>query len=135
MIRKIRENWSRAIVRPLISMVFTRFLLALTAALLADFFIKSMAPVRQYAFALLAVLFIALAWIAYLRMDGVNLPKAFMKRVHIRKKPTRTYGDLIDHTDDEIESFDDLEDGEKDVCCLFADAICCGAFLLLSLIF
>lgn len=135
MMRKFRENWSRSVIRPLIYMVFTRFLLALTAALLADFFINSMSPVRQYAFALMAALFAALAWIAYLRLDGVKLPKAFMKRVHIRKKPARTYGDMIDHTDEEIDSFDDLDDGEKDVCCLVADGICCLMFLVLSFLF
>ena len=133
--KKVKENWNRNVIRPIIYMVLTRFGIGLCAALLLDFFVRD--PLRDlkiYSYSFLAVFFFALAWIAWLRLDGLRLPKAMMKRWQPKKKPVRTYGDMIDHVDDEIVTFDMLENGEQDVCCLFSDLICCAAFLLLALI-
>lgn len=134
--KRLLKSFGRHMTRPAIYMTFTRFLLALAAALLIDHFVynPSGLPIRSYAFLFLAVFFAALGWIAYLRFDGIKLPRLLMKRVNIRKKPTRTYGDMSDYTDEPVISFDDLEDDEKDICCLAADMFCCAAFLLLSLI-
>ena len=72
--------------------------------------------------------------IAWLRLDGVKLPKVMMLRINPRKKPARMYGDMIDYVDEQPQvAFEDLDDGEKDVCILGADLFCCAAFLVLSL--
>lgn len=118
----------------MIYLFISRFLIALTVALLYARFANGQHTdaLRSGAFTFMGILFILLGWIAYLRLDGVSLPKPFMKRLHYHKKPMRTYGDMIDYTDEPIVSFDDLEDDEKDICCLCGDAACAVIFLVLS---
>ncbi|MBQ8081398.1 MAG: hypothetical protein IJ240_05825 [Clostridia bacterium] len=134
--QKIREKWQPYMLRPLIYMTFTRFLLALTAALLIDFFFSAGAgrSLKETAFLLVGFLFALLAVIAWLRLDGIQLPKLMMLRINPRKKPSRMYGDMIDYIDEQPQiAFEDLDDGEKDICILGADAFCCAAFLIASL--
>ncbi len=134
--KKIRQMIRPYMVRPFIHMAFTRFVLSLAAALLIDFFFSSAAgrSLKEPIFLLFGVLFGLLALVAWLRLDGVKLPKIMMLRINPRKKPSRMYGDMIDYVDEQPQaSFEDLEDGEKDVCILGADVICCGIFLIASL--
>ena len=115
-------------------MATTRFLLALVVVLLFERFASNIRPdYRAFGFTGAGLIFALLAWVAYLRFDGMHLPKLLMKRVNIKKKPMRTYGDMIDYVDEEPPvSFDDLEDEEKDICCFFADIVCCVLFIVLS---
>ena len=130
---EIKRALTRNIIRPTVYKTLSRFPTALLVCLLADFFLKGKNPnLLPTLYAVCVAVFLLLAWIAYLRMDGMNLPKAMMLRVNLNRKPTRTYGDMIDHVDDEIVSFDDLMDGEKDWCCLIADGICAITFFVLS---
>ena len=114
MIKKIRAIYNRALLRPMIYMATNRFLIALILLLLANLLLSG-AHIKMYAALLLGVCFVLLAWIAWLRLDGVRLPKLMMKRVNIRKKPVRSYGDMIDYIDEQPVTFDDLDDAEKDV--------------------
>ena len=83
--------------------------------------------------AFFGVLFLLMAWVAWLRMDGMHLPKPMMMRLNLRKKPMiSSYGDMIDHIDDRPEAFEDLQEGEKDACCLIADLICAAAMIIIS---
>lgn len=133
---KVHRHITGAGIRSLIYMTCNRFVIALTFILLADrLFIKDeVTPFISFSFAFTSILYAALAWIAYMRLDGVFLPRLFMKRMHFKKKPQRTYGDMIDYVDEEPVSFDDLDDDEKDACCFFADAFCFAVFLILSFI-
>ena len=135
--KRWKRIWQRYMLRPFIYMTFTRFLLALFILLLANHLI---APdgrdLRGMLFLLGAALFALLAWIAWLRLDGMKLPKLMMLRVNPRKKPARSYGDMIDYVDEKPPvTFEDLDDAEKDLCILFADLICCALCALLSLLF
>ena len=135
MLKRIRDVWNGGVARPLIYMFLTRFGIGLCAALLLDFFVQDpLRDMKTYAFSFLAVLFPSLAWIAWLRLDGVQLPKPLRRRWQPKKKPVRTYGDIIDHVDEEPVSFEALDEDEQDVCCLLADAGCFLAFLLLALL-
>lgn len=134
MIRKIKGIWNRSILRPFIYMTATRAGSGLLFALLLDFFIKDpRRNIKSYACLFLSIFFLCLAWIAWLRLDQFHLPKLMMKRWNPKKKPFRTYGDMIDHIDEPITSFDELETDEKDVCCMLADAVCVVLFLILCL--
>ena len=135
--KKLREKWRSALLRPAIYAFSVRFLGALAIILVFNYIIGKDTPrFLGFAFLLLALLFAALAWIAYLRMDGVTLPKPLMKRVSLRKKPKRQYGDMIDYIDEKPDlTFEDLEDQEKDLCLLLADAACCVTYLILSFFF
>ncbi len=129
-----RFSW-RPLLRPWLYTAANRFLLALMLALLLDFLLAHPFHFKMYVFMFLGVFFAALAWIAYLRLDGVRLPRLMMKRVNIRKKPTRSAGDMIDYIDEQPPvTFEDLEDDEKDVCLLGADLFCFVVFTALSFI-
>jgi len=134
MFKKIRKHYSQAVTRPLIYMICTRFPISLLVILLIDRFVKSQTNLRMYGAFFFCVLFVLLAWIAWLRLDGIKLPNLMMKRVAMKKRPVRTYGDMIDYVDEPIPSFDDLGTEEKDVCCLLADAVCAVILLILSFI-
>lgn len=134
MIHKIRNTWDRVVIRPMIYMTFTRLGVGLLASLLVNhFFHDNVRNMLTYAFTFFTALFAAMAWIAYLRFDGMRLPKLFMKRLQPKKRPFKTYGDISDHIDDEIVPFEKLTDQEKDLCCLVADFVCFVIFLILAL--
>ena len=136
-IKQLRGKLQRHLLRPFLYAAFTRFVLALATGLLADFFLGPAAhrDLRSGAFLLLSLLFALMAIIAWLRLDGFSLPKVMMLRIHPRKKPSRMYGDMADYLDEEPPaSFEDLEDEEKDLCLLGADALCCLLFLIASMI-
>ena len=123
-------------LRPFIYMTFTRFLLALCLLLLINFFYSKEAgrPILSTVMVLGGVVFAILAWIAYLRLDGIKLPKFMMLRVNPRKKPTRMYGDIIDYVDEQPQvTFEELSDAEKDICILGADLFCCAMFVIVSI--
>lgn len=135
--KKLREKWRNALLRPAIYAFSVRFLAALAVILVVNYLVGKNTPrFLGLAFLLLALLFVALAWIAYLRMDGVTLPKPLMTRVNLRKKSKRQYGDMIDYIDEKPSpTFEELEDQEKDLCLLLADAACCVIYLVLSFFF
>lgn len=135
--KKLREKWRNALLRPAIYAFSVRFLAALAVILAVNYLVGKNTPrFLGLSFLLLALLFVALAWIAYLRMDGVTLPKPLMTRVNLRKKPKRQYGDMIDYIDEKPGlTFEELEDQEKDLCLLLADAACCVIYLVLSFFF
>lgn len=125
-------------LRPMIYMTFTRFVLALFITLLADFFNSQNVghSVKKDGFFLCSFLFALLAVIAWLRLDGVKLPQLMMLRVNPAKKPSRMYGDMIDYIDERPGiNFDELDDSEKDLCILGANLFCFLVFLILALIF
>ena len=136
--KKFKEIYEPYILRPVIYMTFTRFVLALFITLLADFFISgnSNDPVKGILFTICAFLFLILAVIAWLRLDGMHLPQFMMLRVNPAKKPSRMYGDMIDYIDERPGiNFNELDDSEKDLCILVANLICFLVFLVLSIIF
>ena len=132
--KKLREKLELYMLRPFIYMTFTRFLLSLCAFLLADFFISPHVgrSLKSPLFVLGGILFAVLAWIAYLRLDGIKLPRIMMMRINPSKKPKRSFGDIIDYVDEKPISFEELDDDEKDICILGADLICCVIFLISS---
>lgn len=131
----LKKHWKRYLLRPLLYKIFTRFLLALTAALLWDHFARMdpLISTKMYAFFFLSIYFILCAWLVHMRMDGLRIPR-FRFSLRRKHEPVRTYGDMMDYTDEEIVSFDELEDNEKDFCSLLANLSCFILFLVLSFI-
>lgn len=130
--KKLKNIFQRYMIRPTVYKIFSRFILALTAALLWDRFLNASGrSLYAWAFVFLGVFFLTAGWLAYLRLDGVKMPQINMPK--IKKKPMRTYGDMIDHTDEDVISFDDLEPEERDMCVLIADVILGVVFFVLSL--
>ena len=93
-------------------------------------------PLRSTLFLLASALFALLALIAWLRLDGVSLPKPMNLRLGPKKRRDRIPGDMIDFVEEEPSvPFEGLEDGEKDCCLLCADLVCAAVFLLASFLF
>ena len=124
MIRWLKEHVDRNMIRPLIYKVFTRGVLALFAAELVHFFAPETWPLSRFSnlALILAVLFLIGAVIAWLRLDGMNIPQFKLPRMK-RKDPAFLTGDIADHIDDDIVKFDDLDEEEQDVCVLLTDII------------
>ena len=129
-----RKLFHRHMIRPIAHMAFIRVILGLTAALLWNEFvnIKSALPLRAFAFLFLGVFFLVMGWMAYLRLDGIKMPVFDKRLFEWKRKPKRTYGDMIDYVDEAVVSFDEMEENEKDFCRLAADLLCGVLFLMLS---
>ena len=78
----------------------------------------------------LAILGAAVAW---LRLDGLNIPQLKLPRIK-RKDPAFLTGDMADHIDDDIVKFDDLDREEQNVCVLLTDLLLAVVCLTLALI-
>lgn len=128
------RNVKRHMIRPVIYKASSRFAYLLTLALLWDRFINQGAAPGglSAAFALIALGFALAAWLAWLRIDGLRIP-----RLPARRRKTRNidslYGDMIDHVDEPIADYADLDTHEQNVCLMLADAACALLFGLVSL--
>ncbi len=132
MIRWLKTHVTRDMIRPLIYKVFTRGVLSLFAAQLIHFFAPAHWPMAQFfnLALILAGLFFLGSFVAWLRLDGLNIPQLKLPRMK-RKDPPFLTGDIADHLDDDIVKFDDLDKEEQDACVLLADlmlAVVCMAF-------
>jgi len=90
--------------------------------------------INSYAFFFMTVFFIILAWMTYLRLDGMRIPRLKMDFLRKIKKKVifSSYSDMSDYTDEEIVPFDDLEEDEKERVRLHANLLCAVVFLILS---
>lgn len=134
--KKLKSVWQRYMLRPFLYTVYTRLALGLCAALLGDHFFSANAgrPLRGTLFLLAAALFALFAFIAWLRLDGVSMPKPLNTRLGPKKRKDRISGDMIDFVEEEPSTrFEDLDDEEKDACLLAANLACCAAMLIASL--
>lgn len=135
MLKKFRKIWNRELWQPLVNKAFTRLVLALAASLLWNEFVNGgLLSMRAYAFLFFGVLFAVAAWMSYLRLDGIRAPQFDKLLFDWKRKPKRTYGDMIDYVDEKPVDFEELEEDEKCLCLLLADAVCSVIFLVLSLI-
>ena len=134
MIRWLKTHVTREMIRPLIYKVFTRGVLALFAAQLVRFFAPAHWAIAQSSnqALILAGLFLLGAVIAWLRLDGMNIPQLKLPRGK-RRDPAFLTGDMADHIDDDIVKFDDLDKEEQDVCVLLTDLILAVVCLVLAL--
>ena len=135
MIQWLKKRVTRSMIRPLIYKVFTRGILALFAAQLIHFFAPSNWPLTMFSnlSLILGALFLLSAFVAWLRLDGLNIPQVKLPRMK-RKDPPFLTNDIADHIDDDIVAFDDLDKEEQDVCVLLADLILAVVCLVLALI-
>ncbi len=134
--KPLRKFCRKHMIRPIFHMAFVRAVLGLTAALLWNQFvnIKSALPMRTFAFLFLGVFFLVMVWMAYLRLDGIKMPTIDRRLFEWKRKPKRTYGDMIDYVDEAAVSFDEMEEDERDFCRLAADLVCGVVFLVLSIL-
>ena len=133
MIRWLKTHVTRDMIRPLIYTIFTRGVLALFAAELVHFFAPASWPMARFSnlSLVLAGLFLLGTAVAWLRLDGLNIPQVRLPRVK-RKDPAFLRGDIADHIDDDIVKFEDLDKEEQNVTVLLADIVLALACLVLA---
>ena len=133
MIHWLKAHVTRDMIRPLIYKVFTRGVLALFAAQLIHFFAPVDWPLGRFNNLALVLggLFLLGAALAWLRLDGLNIPQLKLPRVK-RKDPAFLRGDMADHIDDDIVKFDDLGKEEQNVCVLLADLVLAAVCLIFA---
>lgn len=137
MIRRLREHWSRELIRPLIHRAFTRLVWGVFLALFAAFLVSRGGgrDLRGAFLGIYALVCLIGAWLSYLQLDGVKLPRLDRLRALIdRKRPARGTGDMIDFVDEEIQSYESLEEAERYLVLLLADLINAVLFLAAALI-
>ena len=129
---KIKNVYQRYMLRPLVYMTAQRLMLAGIFCLVIHRFVKN-GPALNLIAGFLTILFALFAYLVYLRMDGIRIPR--MKPIKLKKDPMRNFGDMTDHVDDDPQvTFDDLEDDEKDLCSLMANVINFAIWLMFSFI-
>ena len=129
---KIKGIYHKYMLRPLIYMTAYRTMVALICLLLIKNFVAN-GPSTAMIATFLAMLFALFAYLVYLRMDGLRIPR--MKFIRPKKKADaiRNMSDMTDHVDDELGvTFDELEEDEKDFCSLAANLINLVIFLAAS---
>ena len=133
--KKWIDRFHRDLLRPLIYKIFTRGILALFAAQLVHFFVPAGWPLSRFSnlALLLGGLFLLFTVLAWLRMDGLNLPQLKLPRMK-RKDPPFLTGDLADHLDDDLVSFDDLDAEDQAFCVFLVDALLARLCLGLALV-
>lgn len=126
--------YQRYMMRPMIYLTAFRLMLALIVLLaIARFVPRGPAPAMIAAF--LAVAFALLAYLVYLRMDGLGVPRVKYIRPKKKSDPLRHASSMADHTDDDPGvSFEELEEDERDFCSLIANLVGMIVFLIASFI-
>ena len=128
---KIYRNY---MLRPIIYMAITRFMIALIFLLGICRFVPN-GPSRSMAAAFLAVLFALFAYLVHLRMDGLKIPRVKYIRPKKKKDPMRHSFSMSDYTDEDPPvTFEDLEPEEKDLCSFLSSLANFLIYLVLSFI-
>lgn len=127
------KNYKNYMLRPIIYMTATRLMAALIFLLAVARLVPS-GPAPAMIAAFLTVLFALFAFLVYLRMDGLRIPRVKYIRPKKKKDPMRHTFSMSDYTDEEPVSFEDLEPEEKDFCSLVCNVLNLLVFLILSFI-
>ncbi len=125
------KTYKKYMLRPIIYMTATRLMLALIFLLgLSRLVSRGPAPAMIAAF--LAMLFALFAFLVYLRMDGLKIPRVKYIRPKKKKDPMRHAFSMSDYTDEEPVSFEELDPEEKNFCSLVCNVVNLLVFLVLS---
>ena len=115
---------------------FPRVIIGLTLAYLWNTFLNSSQRLSIYGHCFMAIglIFVGLAWLCYLRLDGVNAPKLFKSKL-FQKPPKRKMGDMIDFVDEEVISYEELDSDGRTVASLISNIIAAILFLIPCMVF
>ena len=136
MLKRFRSIYKPYMTRPTVHQAFTRFIYSLLLSFLWDKFISDPLQSKAYVFLFFGAVFAILAWVSYLKLDGVRMPhfSDWLSSSLPHKKPERSYGDMSDYVDEDVVSYSELESDEKNICRLIANAACAVVYIGLSFI-
>ena len=131
---KITKIYQKYMLRPLIYLTAFRTMVALIFLLLIERFVQN-GPAPGMICGFLTVLVALFAYLVYLRMDGLRIPRVKYVRPKKKTDPLRNFGDMTDHMDDDPGvAFEELEAEERDFCSFAANGINMVIFLAASFI-
>ncbi len=129
---KIKKIYQKYMLRPMIYLTAFRAMVALIFLLIIERFVQN-GPAPSMICGFLAVVFALFAYLVYLRMDGLRIPRVKYIRPKKKTDPLRNFGDMTDHMDDDPGvAFEELEADEKDFCSLAANLVNLLIFLVAS---
>lgn len=129
----MRKLFRRDMLRPTIYKTVSRSLTALALLLLWDRFLdgRGAPPVLWDGCLTAAAVFFTMAWLSYLKLDGMRVHHLLEDR---KKQPSRHKSkDLVDFVDEHIVSFDELSEEERTVCVLASNLLSGMIYLLPAL--
>ena len=129
--KKILSLYTKEMIHPILYKCVQKCVLALTVILLWNRYINhgQLSWMRDGGFAA-GLVFLVLAWIAYLRLDGIQFPFSTPGR---KKRKHWGTADMVDFVDEHIVTFDELQDDEQLACFLASNLLSGVSFLILSL--
>lgn len=131
---KLFRHFQRYMLRPILYMAAFRLMVALIFLLILTRLISG-GPTPSMVAAFLTILFALLAYLVYLRMDGLRIPRVKYIRPKKKSDPLRKAASMSDYADDDPPvPFEDLEPEEKDLCSFLSSMINFLIFLVLSFV-
>lgn len=127
---KMFSLYKRYMIRPTLYKLVSKSAIILTLLLLWDRYVnKGVLSVWRDGCFVAAFFLFAMAWISYLRLDGIRNPLPRNEK----KKRRRFTGDIVDYADEHIVSFDELNDDERAACSMGSSLLSGLLFLIPSL--
>ena len=134
MINKLKNIFKAYMIRPLIYKVLTKSSIILVICLLWNKFVNTsnVRSLTEDAFFVIGLIWVLFAWFQYLKLDGYTFQYVFRGKQKEKKKHIQK--DMVDFVDEEIVSFDELEDEEKVVVNMFSNLITGMIYVLISIV-
>ena len=121
-------------IRPLIYKVLTKSSIILVICLLWNKFVNTsnVRSLTEDAFFVIGLIWVLFAWFQYLKLDGYTFQYIFREKQ--KKKKKHVQKDMVDFVDEEVVSFDELEDEEKVVVNMLSNLATGLIFVLISIV-
>ena len=134
MINKLKNIFKAYMIRPLIYKVLTKSSIILVICLLWNKFVNTsnVRSLTEDAFFVIGLIWVLFAWFQYLKLDGYTFQYVFRGKQKEKKKHMQK--DMVDFVDEEIVSFDELEDEQKVVVNMFSNLITGMIYVLISIV-
>ena len=134
MINKIKNIFKEYMIRPLIYKVVTKSSIIFAICLIWDKFVNvsNFRSLTKDAFFVIGFIWMLFAWFQYLKLDGYTFQYIFREKQ--KKKKKHVQKDMVDFVDEEVVSFDELEDEEKVVVNMLSNLATGLIFVLISIV-
>ena len=135
MIKKIKSIFRAYMVRPLIYKIVTKSAIILVLSLLWNRLVNVAGNhnLREDAFFVIGLIWMLFSWFQYLKLDGYTFQYVF-KEKQKKKEKKHVQKQMADFVDEEVVSFDELEDEEKVVVNFLSNMITGLLFVIISLL-
>lgn len=131
---KLFKHYQRYMLHPAIYLAAFRLMLALIFMLILSRLVPN-GPAPALIAGFLTILFALFAYLVYLRMDGLRIPRVKYIRPKKKADPLRHAASMSDYADEDPPvPFEELEPEEKDLCSFLANAVNFIIFLVLSFV-